>query len=151
MADLDAATAALGRDARFTFLDDEIFSYDNNHVQEVASVFAARKIILEGILTHVRHFGAETAREIARFSRSVIFGAENFSGTVLHSLGKGQTRDSLLHACRLAKEAGLQTRLEFIAGLPAETPATMVENLNCIYTVLSHGWMDQIVPYQCYC
>lgn len=146
-ADVDAASNALGNAAELIFLDDELFTFQEQHVEAVANVFGQRGLKLEGVLTHVRFFNTVVAATMARFCRSVIFGAENFNDKVLTSLGKGQSRAALLSACQIAKEAGLSTRLEYIVGLPSETPETIAENLNFIYNALAQGWVDQVIPY----
>lgn len=84
---------------------------------------------------------------MARCCRSVIFGAENFESQVLMGLRKGQSRESILAASQVAHDAGLQVRLEFITGLPEETPDSVVRNLNFAYNALRQGWVDQVVPY----
>jgi len=83
---------------------------------------------------------------MARFCRCVIFGAENFDDSVLASLGKGQSRATIVAACEIARAAGLRVRLQFVVGFPGETPESIVYNLNFIYNALTQNLVDEIVP-----
>jgi radical SAM superfamily enzyme YgiQ (UPF0313 family) len=145
--DLNAAFKHLGDDAEFTFLDDELFTFDPEHVKEIAGVFANYKIKLQGVLTHVKHFDSSTAEIISKFCHSVIFGAENFNKQIISSMKNHQSFDDIIKACQLAKLNGITTRLEFIAGLPNEDWESIVYNLNKIYNLMSTGFVDELIPY----
>jgi len=145
--DLTAAIKYLGDDAEFTFLDDELFTFDTEHVKEIACVFISYKIKLQGVLTHVKHFDSSMAKIISKFCHSVIFGAENFNDQILSSMKNQQSFDDIIKACQLAKLYGISTRLEFIAGLPEENWESIVYNLNQIYNLICEGFADEIIPY----
>ena len=145
--DITHAKKNLGPEAEFTFLDDELFTYSIDHVEDIASIFVKNNINLMGVLTHVNYFDNNIAELISKFSRSIIFGAENFNNTILGSISKPQTYESIVHACRIAKNNKLNVRLECIIGLPMETVSSLALNLNIMYNLIASGTVDIIIPY----
>jgi len=128
-------------------LDDELFTLKWEHVENMAKVFTEENVYLQGVLTHVNFFNDEIAKMLATFSFGVIFGGENFCDSVLNDIQKHQNRNKLLEACRIAKLNGLNSRIEYIVGLPTETPETAVENINFIFSAISSGQIDVVIPY----
>lgn len=145
--DIEHAYKYLGESAEFVFLDDELFTYDKNHVKAIAKVFNEKEIRLSGILTHVNFWDQEIAQEISSFSTGVIFGGENFNDNVLKDLNKHQDVAKLLLASELAKNNNLVVRIEYIVGLPYESKNTIIHNLNFIFNSIVHNRIDYVIPY----
>ncbi len=145
--DIESALAVIGDWCEFSFLDDELFTYDFQHVKEIANLFDKYDIKLYGVLTHVNFFNNEIAAQLARFCRFVLFGGENFVNDVLIKLDKKQSLQTIKAACQIAHLSGLKIRLEYIIGLPYESPYTIIQNLNYMYNLIVDGTIDKISPY----
>ena len=48
--DITHAKKNLGPEAEFTFLDDELFTYSIDHVEDIASIFVKNNINLMGVI-----------------------------------------------------------------------------------------------------
>jgi radical SAM superfamily enzyme YgiQ (UPF0313 family) len=59
----------------------------------------------------------------------VEMGIESGSDRILRLIKKGTTKSEIAHAVRLAREAGLKVKGNFIFGLPTETRATLEETI----------------------
>ncbi|WP_115640014.1 B12-binding domain-containing radical SAM protein [Clostridium putrefaciens] len=145
--DIDYMKSCLGNKAEIVFLDDELFTMNKEHVIEVGNVFNKEGIYIQGVLTHVNYFNEEIAEIICKFSHGIIFGGENFCDNILEDINKNQNVEKILKACSVAKKYNLDTRIEYIVGLPSETPKTIVKNINFIYNAICSGKIDIVVPY----
>lgn len=145
--DIRYANSCLGENAEFVFLDDELFTYNAEHVKNIADVFEELDIVIHGVLTHVNYFNDEIAKQLKRFSTCVLFGGENFSNRVLTSLGKNQDKEKIVNACGIAHKNGLSSRVEYIVGLPEEDYESVIENINFIFNSLIKNEIGTISPY----
>ncbi len=57
--------------------------------------------------------------------KEIIYGIESYSQKILNNLQKGTTVKQNLHAMKLTKKAGIQTKTGIIVGNPGETWETI--------------------------
>lgn len=145
--DLKEMQDSLNDEFELCFFDDELFTLKKEHVEDIALVMKSLDMKIYGVLTHTSLFTKEIAELLSTFSEEVIFGGENFYDEILKNINKNQTLSSLIDKCRLAREYGLKTRVEFICGLPYETWESVLINLKTICYLLRSKTIDIISPY----
>ncbi len=78
----------------------------------------------------------------------VLFGLESGDGGILARLKKGATLEMNRTAVKLAKEAGLSVRADFIIGTPGETEETLNKTLSfALENKLDYAHFNKFVPY----
>lgn len=145
--EIDSLFDAVGSRAHLSFIEDEIFTRNPEHVAGVSAVFAERGIKVDGVYTHSTLMTPQVAGDLARMTRKVFFGLDNADDTALRDMRKGQRLDTVLAAVQTARSAGLATHLEWIIGSPADTLHTLVGSLNAICNLLATGSVDTIDTY----
>ncbi|MFB5584737.1 B12-binding domain-containing radical SAM protein [Bacillus albus] len=137
----------LGEIATISFLEDEIFTKDIEHVKKVTNIFKENGIFLEGLYTHSSLMSAEIAQLLLPITNRVYFGLDNANDNILKKMGKGQKLDTVLHAIELARGKGLKVHLEWIIGTPEEDIDSLLTSLTTIFNLLSTGIVDNINTY----
>lgn len=145
--DIHFAKECLKDSFKFTFLDDEMFTFNKDHVLDIVNVLLEEEIVLRGVFSHVHFFNKDVAALLKGCVDSIMFGAENFDDKVLRSLNKKNSLKSILDSVLIAKKNGLRVRLEYIVGLPYEDIESVSNNLNMIYNLIASGKVDDISPY----
>jgi len=78
----------------------------------------------------------------------VLYGLESADPQILESLKKGNTLEQNIKAVKLAKEAGLSVRADFIVGTPGETKESLEKTLKfAIDMDLDYAHFNKFVPY----
>ncbi len=145
--EIDALDEAVGSVARVSFLEDEIFTLDDDHVKGVTEVLGERDVRLDGVYTHASVLDADAAGLLAPVTDRVFLGLDNPDDSVLKEMGKGQQLDTVLDAVETARRQGLKVHLEWIVGAPTETVDTLITSLSSIYNLLMTGAVDDVNTY----
>jgi radical SAM superfamily enzyme YgiQ (UPF0313 family) len=146
-AEIDTLREATGGRVHFSFLEDEIFTRDPDHVRAVSEVCQERGVRFDGVYTHSSLLGPEVADPLSRMANRVFFGLDNPDDSILREMRKGQRFDTVLAAVENARRAGLGSHLEWIIGSPADTLESLAASLNLIVTLYSTGVVESINTY----
>ncbi|MDX0698047.1 B12-binding domain-containing radical SAM protein [Sinorhizobium meliloti] len=146
-AEIDLLTKHCGAVARLSFLEDELFTVDDAHVDAVCALLKRRGLVLDGVYTHSAFLTRRSAAALAGVTRHVYFGLDSADDALLKHMKKGQRFESVLAAIELAEKAGLAVALEWIIGSPGETRDNLIHSLNMIYNLLVTGTVDNINTY----
>lgn len=118
----------------YIYFEDSIFGMSNTWFAEFCRLFQESylyKHIAWGFETNVNNVDADKMR--MAFDAGcvyVYFGIESASDTVLEHLGKNSSKEKIVRAIDLSKNAGIQMVAgSFIFGLPFETSKTAAETL----------------------
>ena len=71
--------------------------------------------------------------------RAVSFGVESGNPEMLRRIRKGITRNQVLDAVALCREAGMEAQASFILGLPGETPESMQDTISFAESLKKKG------------
>lgn len=137
----------LGKSGRIVFIEDELFTYDLKHVENVCALFKEKNIKVYGLFGHTKFFNDYMAKLLKEITQFVFFGAENCCNQILDLINKGQTFEDILQATEIANKYGLNTHLEWIVGLPGENIETICKNLNMVYYLLITNKISEINTY----
>jgi B12-binding domain/radical SAM domain protein len=87
------------------------------------------------------HVSAEALAIVARYAdnRELLVGAQSGSERLLASMRRGHGVDDVVRAVRLAGEAGFGASVDFIVGLPGETPDDLAASRALMARVASLG------------
>ncbi|MGW3120122.1 B12-binding domain-containing radical SAM protein [Streptomyces sp. NPDC001107] len=145
--EVDTLLDALQGRAYVSFLEDEIFTRDLDHVVAISDVFVQRELKVEGVYTHSSMLTPEIASQVSRMARRVYLGLDNADDEILRDMRKGQRFDTVMSAVGIARAAGLGTHLEWIVGSPPETIDSITTSLNAIVSLLATGVVDSVGTY----
>lgn len=145
--EIDALSNAIGDLARLSFLEDEIFTLNENHVRSVAEVLRQRNLVLDGLYTHSSLMTSSIARALSLITNKVFLGLDNADDEILRTMGKGQSLDMVLSAVEVARQSSLKVHLEWIIGSPKETVSTLITSLGAIFNLIASGAVDSINTY----
>ncbi|RJT32605.1 radical SAM protein [Mesorhizobium waimense] len=145
--EIDLLTKHCGAFARLSFLEDELFTVDDAHVDAVCALLQRRALVLDGVYTHSAFLTGRSAAALATVTRHVYFGLDSADDAILKHMKKGQRFENALAAIELAEKAGLAVALEWIIGSPGETRDNLIHSLNMIYNLLATGTVDNINTY----
>lgn len=145
--EIDSLLAATEGRAHFSFLEDEIFTRDLEHVRSISDVCVQRNVRFDGLYTHSSLMTSEVAQSLARMTNRVFLGLDSPDDTILKDMRKGQRFDTVLNAVETARAAGLGTHLEWIIGAPPDTVDSIIASLNLIATLYSTGVVESINTY----
>jgi len=129
---------------------DDCFALDKKRVSALcAGLGNMRKRVSWTCLTTVGSVDRDILREMKRAGCwQVLFGLESGNDRVLERLRKGATVEQNIRAVRLAKEAGLSVRADFICGTPGETRETMTETLEfALASGVEFAHFNKFVPF----
>jgi radical SAM superfamily enzyme YgiQ (UPF0313 family) len=146
-AELDRALDALGDRAGLSFLEDEIFTLREDHVDGIGAVVSERGLRIGGVYTHASLLTPQMAERLAGFVGKVYLGLDNADDQLLRKMGKGQRLDTVLGAVDNARQAKLRTHLEWIIGSPEEDVSSLVASLGAIHQLLATHVVDSINTY----
>lgn len=146
-AELDALVSAVGDRGRLSFLEDEIFTLDRGHVENIAAIFKQRHIRLDGLYTHSAVLDEGIASVLHQFTDKVFMGLDSPDDRILKEMRKGQRLDTVLGAVEVARRAGLKAHLEWIVGAPGEDVDSLIASLVAIFNLLITGSVDSINTY----
>jgi len=84
--------------------------------------------------------------------RGIWFGMESASEKVLNMMNKRTTKEMIINACRLAKNAGFYVSGFWIVGHPGDNPGEFQKTYDTVEYLFSKGWLDDIevakfIPY----
>lgn len=142
--DIQACIDVLGDQARIRFIDDELFTFDRQHVAAIRDVCVKWNIRLRMVLTIAKFFDAEIAEMLKDFVETVSFGVENIEDKIVAMMQKPQTFQEVMQVTGIARNAGLSVNLFWVTGLPGETPKTMFHNLEMMQRLLLEDRVDSI-------
>ncbi|AZR74545.1 hypothetical protein BBF96_14810 [Anoxybacter fermentans] len=145
--DINAAFNAFGKRTQIDFLDDELFTYDKEHLRDIIQLFEKKNLRINMVYAHVRYFNEEIAKILSRVTKTVAFGGENSCNRLLKMLNKNQKYEDLQKAIIIAKKFNLKIRLEWLVGLPEETENDVLENLNNIFRLIIEEKITNIQSY----
>ncbi|SDC61561.1 B12-binding domain-containing radical SAM protein [Shouchella lonarensis] len=137
----------IGNRGYICFLEDEIFTRDEEHVIEVSKVFSRNNIFLEGLYTHSTLLNERIAVHLQPITNRVYLGLDNPNDSILRKMSKGQNLDIVLSAIEIARNANLKVHLEWIIGTPEETVDSLITSLGSIFNFLNTGVVDNINTY----
>jgi anaerobic magnesium-protoporphyrin IX monomethyl ester cyclase len=146
-AEIDALVAATDGRAHFSFLEDEIFTRDADHVRAVSKVCQERDMRFDGLYTHSSLLTNEVVEPLSRMVNRVFLGLDNPDDAILREMRKGQDFGTVLGAIATARSVGLGVHLEWIVGTPPETVDTLITSLNSIATLYGTGVVESINTY----
>jgi radical SAM superfamily enzyme YgiQ (UPF0313 family) len=110
----------------FNFHDDT-FCVNRNRALEICKKFKPLNVVWR-CLTRVNTVDEEILSAMKEAGcKEIIYGIESYSQKILDSLHKGTTVKQNLHAMKLTKKAGIQTKAGIIVGSPGETWETVEE------------------------
>jgi radical SAM superfamily enzyme YgiQ (UPF0313 family) len=145
--EIDALSNASDGLTRLSFLEDEIFTLDENHVRDVAKVLRERGLVLDGLYTHASLLTSSIADVLSQITNKVFLGLDNADDGILKMMGKGQNLDMVLNAVEVARQSSLKVHLEWIVGSPEETTSTLITSLGAIFNLIATGTVDSINTY----
>lgn len=143
---INARESLKGKKALFSYFDDENFTINMGHVEEIAQVMQREDMHLDGVLASTPSLTKTVTDTISEFSDSILVGAENAVDSVLANVNKPQTYQKTLRACKNARESNLKVDLQWIIGLPGEDTRTIGENLNAIFSIIMRGDARSVSP-----
>ena len=113
------------------------------------SSLEGRTYILSRVDT-ISEEGLKKAHDIG--IKAIAFGMESASEKVLKMMHKNTTREMIINAAKLAKEAGLYVLGFWIIGHPGDNSEEFQKTYDTIEYLLSEGWLDDIefskfIPY----
>jgi len=110
----------------FNFHDDN-FAVDHKRTLDLCKEFKTLDVVWR-CLTRVNTVDEEILANMKEAGcKEIIYGVESFSQKILDNLHKGTTVKQNLHAMKLTKKAGIQTKAGIIVGSPGETWETIEE------------------------
>lgn len=137
----------LGQIGRISFLEDEIFTFHEDHVKKMTKIFMQRNIKLDGLYTHSTLLTKDIISSLVPITDRVFLGLDSADDFVLKKMGKGQKLETVLNAIEMARSTSLRVHLEWIIGSPYETVDTLIKTLGSIYTLLTTGAVETINTY----
>lgn len=142
--DIEYARKTLPEAAVFTYFDDELITYDREHLHDLGRIMEELDTKVWGSLTSAQFFDEEIAQDMSRICTMVLFGAENADDNILKSLKKPITFSKTVKACRTALAHDLDTLLFWMVGLPGEDKRIMLENLNALHSLIMKGYAKYV-------
>jgi radical SAM superfamily enzyme YgiQ (UPF0313 family) len=103
------------------------FTIQKNRTVEICKLIRQHKLDIEWVCdTRVDLVSRELLKEMKNAGcRTIWFGVESGSPSILEKINKGITLDQAVHAFRLCREEGIQTASSFMLGIPGETARDM--------------------------
>lgn len=129
---------------------DDTFTLNKERVFEICDKFKERKIKIPWTcLTKVTNISEGMLKKMKQAGCwQVLFGLESGDERMLKLLKKGNTIEQNERAVRLAKQAGLSTRADFIVGTPGETLESLKRTLNfAIRLGVDYAHFNKFVPF----
>lgn len=129
---------------------DDTFTLNKERVFEICNKLKEKKIRVPWTcLTKVTDVSRDMLRKMKEAGCwQVLYGLESGDERILKLLKKGNTVEQNKRAVRLAKEAGLSVRADFIVGMPGETLESLKRTLNfAIELELDYAHFNKFVPY----
>jgi anaerobic magnesium-protoporphyrin IX monomethyl ester cyclase len=129
---------------------DDTFTLNEKRVFAICNKLKERKIKIPWTcLTKVANVSKEMLKEMKKAGCwQVLFGLESGDERILKLLKKGNTIEQNKIAVRLAKEAGLSVRADFIVGTPGETLGSLKRTLDfAIKVKVDYAHFNKFVPY----
>ena len=112
------------KNKNFIFYDESLGAVKSKFVEILDEIIARglnKKISFDGH-THVNLVSSQLFDKMKTAGfLSIGLGVESGDKDILKNIGKGITREKVINAVKLAKQAGLQTSAYFILGMPNET------------------------------
>lgn len=142
--DIECARKTLPDTAVFTYFDDELITYNREHLHDLGKIMEELDMKVWGSLTSAHFFNEEIAQDMSRICTMVLFGAENANDMILRSLKKPIKFSKTVEACRIAVGHGLDTLLFWMVGLPGENKSIMLENLNALHSLIMKGYAKYV-------
>ena len=111
---------------------DDLFTLNRKHLYAFCDEVMARKLKLEwSANSRVDTIDAAMLGKMKETGCSFIcYGVESGNQKILDGTRKKITREKIIEAVRLTKEAGIKSLASFIMGLPGETRETLKESVN---------------------
>jgi anaerobic magnesium-protoporphyrin IX monomethyl ester cyclase len=129
---------------------DDTFTLNEKRVFEICNKLKERKIKIPWTcLTKVANVSKEMLKEMKEAGCwQVLFGLESGDERILKLLKKGNTVEQNEKAVRLARDAGLSVRGDFIVGTPGETLESLKRTLDfAIKVKVDYAHFNKFVPY----
>jgi radical SAM superfamily enzyme YgiQ (UPF0313 family) len=129
---------------------DDTFTLNEERVFAICDKLTERKIKIPWTcLTKVANVSRELLKKMKQAGCwQVLFGLESGDERILKLLKKGNTVEQNKMAVRLAKEAGLSVRADFIVGTPGETIGSLKRTLDfAIKAKVDYAHFNKFVPY----
>ncbi len=145
--ELDGFRALSAADARLSFLEDEIFTLDEAHVEAMSTLFVERGVRVDGVYTHARLLTPSSAQALSTMTDRVFIGMDNPDDGALLRMGKGQTVAHVMEAVEVARAEGLSVHLEWLLGSPEDTVESLVSSLVAIFNLLATGAVASVNTY----
>lgn len=142
--EIDEIRKAFKKDIFWEAIYDEFYAYNLEHVTTMNTVFTQEDIIFSLVFGRCTHFPSDIAEILQHHTEGIIFGAESCNQASLDIIRKNQTFDQVLAALKTAKEYNLTTILQWIVGLPAETPSTIYKTLTTLNRLYMSGLTDRV-------
>ncbi len=125
------------------YIGDETFTYDPEHAREFAERMGQRKDSYWIAQTRADCVDMETLETLAANNCIMLkIGAESGSDELLKLMRKGITRDHVINATRMGKDAGLNVFTYWMTGLPEETPETIQRSMDMQRYLFESGTCD---------
>ena len=128
---VDEIEAALFLGFEEVCIDDDLFTRNRRHVEDICNEVKRRNLKLKlFIFARVDTVDALLLQKLKEAGCvMILFGLESGNQEILDKAGKGTTLGKARQAVRLCKEAGISPFGSFILGLPGETPKTMADTI----------------------
>jgi radical SAM superfamily enzyme YgiQ (UPF0313 family) len=117
------------QNVRFFSFSDDIFTTSIERVNEICKDIVARGLKIRWFCeTRVNNVSLELFENMKKAGCYLVqFGVESGSEKILKSINKNVTRDQIINAFKLAKQAGLQTEILIMVGNQGEDWSTIKE------------------------
>ena len=131
----------------FNFHDDT-FAVNRDRAMELCKEFKKLDIVWR-CLTRVNTVDEELLVNMRDAGcKEIIYGIESYSQKILNNLQKGTTAKQNLHAMKLTKKIGIQTKAGIIVGNPGETWDTIRETMKGLRECPPDYWaLSTLTPY----
>ncbi len=116
------------------FVHDDTFTLDNNRVIDICKEILQRKIKINWICSaRVHPISLEMLSWMKKAGcQKMIFGIESGSEKMLTSMKKFITREQIITAFKLTKQAGIKADAYLLVGLPSESDETLNETIDLL-------------------
>lgn len=110
----------------FSFFDD-CFNVSLERIKKFCQLIVKKKLkVTWTAMTRVKPINAEILKDMYQAGcRGLSFGVESGSEQILKNIGKNITKEEVLEAIILTREAGIQTKMLLMVGNMGETPSTI--------------------------
>ncbi len=136
----------LGDLAYLSFLEDELFTLNEEHVTTTCAVLRANAVLLDGAYTTAGLLDSSRAEAMSGATRTVRIGLEGI-GQRPKARHKKVTLDAVFEASAVCAKYNIGLCVDDIVGLPTDTRASIFSRILTIYALMQAGVVQDAETY----